>query len=330
MKISIKNYSKIILTLFSFFIVFSLVDAQSTQNYTVLQQLPGIGDTSGGQITLSQYLPAVFNLTVGIAIALAFIFITIGGITYATTDSLNGKEDGRTYIKNAVTGLLLVIGSYVILYTINPQILNFNINFLAAPPQQTPTTTVTAVTPTGNCVGGGCLPFAGTGLPAVGSAIGSGVSASMMPRLLQLNSILCPANSLNGVCNVPWKISEGGYDPSITHQSQCHNQGTCIDGGPVNKTTANLNSFNDAAVQSGLFPIFEVATDVECFNLKSTTNRDGTPRRNPDGTPFVPYRGPILVLPPRIDPATGQLRNQISGSHFSVYNYSRTAPLSCP
>lgn len=320
------KYNKIIILAVFIFSVFTLipnVDAQNTQNYTVLQPLPGIGDTGGGQITLAQYLPAAFNLTVGIAIALAFIFITIGGITYATSDSLMGKQDGRNYIQNAVVGLLLVIGSYVILYTINPQILTFSIDLLGAPAPTTPTTTniTPTTTPTGNCVGGGCLPFAGTRLPAVGSAVNSGVSASMMPQLLQLNSILCPPNTQNGTCNIPWKISEGGYSPSVQHRSQCHNQGTCIDGGPLNETSSNLNAFYDAARQSGLYPVFEVETPDQCFNLKSRDNRDGTPRRNSDGTPFVPYSGPILVLPP-IRGADGVTRRQITGTHFSVYNYN--------
>lgn len=104
-----------------------IVDAQQLTDYSVLAPLPGIGDTGAGTSNLNSYLPAAFRLTVGIAIALAFIFITIGGITYATSDSLTGKQDGRNYIENAILGLLLVIGSYVILYTINPQILNLSI-----------------------------------------------------------------------------------------------------------------------------------------------------------------------------------------------------------
>ncbi|HRH26976.1 MAG TPA: pilin [Parcubacteria group bacterium] len=313
-----------IIPIITFLFFVSVSFAQNTQNYSVLQPLPGIGDgqgTTGREITLSQYLPAVFNLAVGVSIALAFIFITIGGITYATSDSFSGKEDGRNYIKNAVTGLLLVIGSYVILYTINPQILNFNVTFLAAPAQQNNPTVTGVTTPFGNCLGGGCLAFAGTGLPATGSAVGSGVSVAMMPKLLALNTALNGNNP-----PISWRITEGGYNASIVHQSQCHNQGTCVDATPVNKIPINLNAFVTYAQQNGLSPIFEVETDVECFNLKSTVNRDGSPRRNPDGSAFVPYTGPILVLGP--NPRTGQ--RQITGSHFSVYDYSRTAPTTCP
>lgn len=146
-----------------------------------------------------------------------------------------------------------------------------------------------------------------------------------MPRLLQLNSILCPANTQNGSCNIPWRITEGGYNASVQHRSQCHNQGTCVDATPASKTTSNLNAFYTASTQSGLYPVFEVATNEECFNLKSPTNRDGSPKRNPDGTAFQPYTGAITVVPPRADGSPG-----ITGTHFSVYNYSVPQRTTCP
>ena len=113
------------------FPLFTTVEAQpkppDNKDYTVLTPLPGIGSDSGGQTNLEKYLPAVFNLAVGIAAGLAFVMITFGGITYAVSDSITGKEDGRKWIENALWGLLLVIGAYVILYTINPQILDFKL-----------------------------------------------------------------------------------------------------------------------------------------------------------------------------------------------------------
>ncbi len=106
----------------------STVSAAAPQEYVVLAPLPGIGDGgSNGKTTLETYLPNIFNLMVGIAAALAFIMITWGGVTYATSDALSTKSEGKNYIENAVWGLLLVIGAWVILNTINPQILNFDL-----------------------------------------------------------------------------------------------------------------------------------------------------------------------------------------------------------
>lgn len=141
-----KNISKLfnlcIITICIFFVSASLVNAQAITDYEVLAPLPGIGDTAAGTSNLNTYLPAAFNLTVGIAIALAFIVITFGGVTYATSDALSGKQNGRELITNALWGMLLVIGSYTILYSINPQMLNFDILFARPNPPEASSTIV--------------------------------------------------------------------------------------------------------------------------------------------------------------------------------------------
>ncbi len=117
--------------------------AATTEDYVVLAPLPGIGDgNSGGKTTLETYLPNMFNLMVGIAAALAFIMITWGGVMYATSDALSSKTDGKKFIEDAVWGLLLVIGAWIILNTINPQILNFNLILPKSTIQTTPGVTV--------------------------------------------------------------------------------------------------------------------------------------------------------------------------------------------
>lgn len=105
-------------------------NASADQDYVVLAPLPGttkndcVGDDC--TTTLEKYLPGAFNLMVGVAAALAFIMITWGGVMYATSDALSSKTEGKGYVENAVWGLLLVIGAWVILNTINPQILKFD------------------------------------------------------------------------------------------------------------------------------------------------------------------------------------------------------------
>jgi len=107
-------------------------------DYAVLVPLPGttyncnVVNSQGATVQtecsdLSRYLPNAFNLTIGLSVALAFIVITVGGVTYATSDALSGKSKGRELIENALWGLLLVIGAFIILQTINPQILTFDL-----------------------------------------------------------------------------------------------------------------------------------------------------------------------------------------------------------
>jgi hypothetical protein len=112
--------------------VHTTVLAADLPDYTVLAPLPGTtkcGDNGGTTCTtnLQTYLPGVFNFSIGVAALLAFVMITFGGVTYLVSDTLSKKEDGRKYVTNAVVGFLMVVSAYVILHTINPKILNFDL-----------------------------------------------------------------------------------------------------------------------------------------------------------------------------------------------------------
>jgi hypothetical protein len=125
-----------------FFSSFGFAWAQTNTDYTVLAPLPGIttancgGDTPTGELgcttNLQTYLPGAFNLVIGLCAVLAFLVLTYGGVLYMTSDAITGKSQGKTYIENALWGLGLAIASWVILYTINPAILHFNLQ-LAQP-----------------------------------------------------------------------------------------------------------------------------------------------------------------------------------------------------
>ena len=58
---------------------------------------------------------------------LAMIMIMAGGLEYMTTELISNKEQAKERIANAIFGLLLALGAYTILYTINPELLNTNI-----------------------------------------------------------------------------------------------------------------------------------------------------------------------------------------------------------
>jgi hypothetical protein len=118
------NFKKIIIVtgILGFFFSTGIVFALPA--YEPLVPLPGT-TLNNNTTDFNTYLPGLFNLSIGISAALAFVMITIGGIMYSTSDAITGKSQGRQYIQNALVGLLLVIGAYTILYTINPQILDF-------------------------------------------------------------------------------------------------------------------------------------------------------------------------------------------------------------
>lgn len=254
MKDSIKKTLILIIITVAIIPSLSLVYAQTAevQDYTVLTSLPGI-ETSPGKTNLERYLPGAFNLAVGIALGLAFVVITFGGVMYATSDAISGKSQGKEYIQNALWGLLLVISSYVILYTLNPKILNFELIF-RRPPQ----VEVTYPTPTTTCPD--CVVIADN-IPIKAGA-GTQISSAMLPKLVALNIAL--NNS-----GIPWRINEA-YPPTTTHRDPCHRNGTCIDARPINQTPANLSVFAAAARSAGLRPVYEVATEGDRLSLISS------------------------------------------------------------
>ncbi len=116
-----------ITTLF-FVSVFGYVSAQ--EGYVPLSPLPGInaetfsGDTTSDLST--SYLQNMFLLAIGIAAALAVIMIAYGGLQYVTSAAFSTKEAGKNRIWAAIGGIILIFSAWLILNTINPELLNLN------------------------------------------------------------------------------------------------------------------------------------------------------------------------------------------------------------
>jgi len=98
---------------------------QQPSEYVPLATLPGLQEEEN--VDISNYFQNIFNLLIGIAAVLAVVMIIVGGIQYMSTDAVSGKSEGRDRITKAVYGLILAIASWLILFTINPAILNFDI-----------------------------------------------------------------------------------------------------------------------------------------------------------------------------------------------------------
>ena len=101
--------------------------AQATE-YLLLEPLPGITKPDGVTATFATYIPGIFSLMIGIAGLLAVIMIVYGGLQYLTTEAFQGKGDAKETIKNALWGLLLTIASWLILNTISPNLVKFDLN----------------------------------------------------------------------------------------------------------------------------------------------------------------------------------------------------------
>lgn len=111
--------------LFTSVIIFILVvgfNVTNAQEYVPLAPLPGI--SAGQGLSLSNYLDAIFKIGIGLAGVFAVLMIVIGGIQYiGGAANPSARTEAKSKITNAILGLLLALGAWLILYVINPDLL---------------------------------------------------------------------------------------------------------------------------------------------------------------------------------------------------------------
>ena len=112
--------------------------ATNKGEYCLLEPLPiGTSGTNFAYVdqstSLASYLNVIFKILLGVIGVLAVIMIIVGGVNYMTTDAIGGKESGKETITMAIGGLILALGSYLILTTINPDLVSLSLN---VPPLQ--------------------------------------------------------------------------------------------------------------------------------------------------------------------------------------------------
>lgn len=115
------------------------VFAQEDQGgYIPLAPLPNAAP-EGQPVSFPNYVQGLVQLLIGVAGVLAVIVIIIGGIQYITAgDSESQTSDAKERIWKALIGLILAIGAWLILFTINPNLLKENITIETAPTPQAP------------------------------------------------------------------------------------------------------------------------------------------------------------------------------------------------
>lgn len=110
------------------------IDVTATQGiayereYKLLAPIPGLipGNVVKDDFRLGDFINRLLKIILGLCVALSVIMIVIGGIQWMLTDSFISKNEGKERIKNALLGLGLALGSYILLSTINPNLLNLN------------------------------------------------------------------------------------------------------------------------------------------------------------------------------------------------------------
>jgi hypothetical protein len=97
--------------------------------YCLLAPLPLDGPNNlTEKTTAAEFIPGLFQLAIMLATGLAVLMIIWGGVQYMSTDAWGGKNDAKNTIWNAIMGLLLTLSSWLIINTISPGLLQFNLS----------------------------------------------------------------------------------------------------------------------------------------------------------------------------------------------------------
>jgi hypothetical protein len=116
--------------LFSLFTLFIPASAFAQGTYNLIAP---IGSLTGA-VSLKDYLEGAFQTIIGIAGILAVLMLVICGIKLMGTGSVAAKSEAKQCIWNAIFGLLLAIGSWILLNTINPLLLRNDAELAAQAP----------------------------------------------------------------------------------------------------------------------------------------------------------------------------------------------------
>ena len=109
-------------------------NVDSDTNYKLLEALPDgtpegftnfESDPLKNPCPFGKYMNILIKLFLGISAVLAVVMIVKGGLEYMTSVVPSEKGSGKDTITNAVLGLIIALGAYLLLYTVNPNLLNF-------------------------------------------------------------------------------------------------------------------------------------------------------------------------------------------------------------
>lgn len=279
-------------------------DPPKPTDYTLLAPIPldGVEGGVSEKANAGTFIPGLFKLIIAIAMALAVLALMFGGIKYMSTDAFGEKSEAKNTISNALWGLALALSAWLILFTINPKLVDFT---LKIPVQEIKGGTTPPVIgpPSGECRG--CVTIGVEHKPPPGGCAPPGpcqVTGELNARLLALQSKLGGRGSLT--------VNES-YPPTREHKAECHKFGSCVD---VSKTVdTKVHAFVVASAQSGLKAEYEVESDDRKNAVIAASC--GSPNPNAECKKLLSTPGVIKVLPP--DPITG--KRQITGEHYSVY-----------
>ncbi|MCC6520438.1 C40 family peptidase [Candidatus Nomurabacteria bacterium] len=95
----------------------------SSNTYTFLAPLPGLSEVTGNE-GVANFIERLFIIMISLAGVLAVLSLIFAGFQYITTGVFSVKTSAKERIWNSILGLLLALGAFIILNTINPDLVN--------------------------------------------------------------------------------------------------------------------------------------------------------------------------------------------------------------
>ena len=104
---------------------FSHTTFAQEKGFVPLAPIPGFNDNlSGTDLEFGVFLPNLVRIIIGIAGILAVIYLVIGGVQYVASTVPFLKQDAKKTITRALSGLVLAMSAWLVLYTVDPALLN--------------------------------------------------------------------------------------------------------------------------------------------------------------------------------------------------------------
>jgi hypothetical protein len=104
--------------------------AQVVSRYQLLEQTI-VGETVS---SFPEYLSQIYTVFLTVVTVLAVLILVYGGIEYSISEAFSTKENAKKRMQSALFGLLLALSSALLLQTINPELLNLEIEMEALDP----------------------------------------------------------------------------------------------------------------------------------------------------------------------------------------------------
>jgi Type IV secretion system pilin len=240
----------------SFFFIAATCGASQALAVAISASIPGM---AGSPTTASpqSFVAGFYKFALMIGGVLALGAVVYGGVLYATSAGNPSKQsEGREWIQSALFGILLLAGAYLILYTVNPDIVSLNL----------PTLTAVNIAAPGAAGGGGAsgggTANSGTAssLKGVGINIKSGASVDgLHPGIV--NGLENLAQGCGSKCNV---TVTAGTDGAHRPGEYSHANGY--------KADIRLDSATSNYIMNNFQPVGNRTSDNAALYLDPNTN----------------------------------------------------------